>query len=187
MSSDSSHSAQLTLWMQQLRDLDSSAAQRLWEQYAERLVAVARERFGSESEMSGESEAAALSAFESFCAGVQQDRFTRLNDRDNLWRLLVSITARKVAERQQHAQEDTPATPDDVPEPTPEFAEKVADECEALIDGFEEKALQQITQLKLEGCSNEQIANQLGCTRRSVERKLIRIRLEMGDNIEDEV
>ena len=42
-------------------------------------------------------EDAALSAFDSFCRGAARGRFPRLDDRDDLWRLLVVITERKAA------------------------------------------------------------------------------------------
>ncbi len=37
-----------------------------------------------------------MSAFESLCAGLARGRFPQLSDRDDLWRLLVVITSRKV-------------------------------------------------------------------------------------------
>ena len=40
----------------------------------------------------------ALSAFDSFCRGVEQGRFPQLKDRDGLWALLVLITVRKAAD-----------------------------------------------------------------------------------------
>src|SRR5271165_6376539 len=43
----------------------------------------------------GDLEDVALSAFASFCRGVEGGRFPQLADRDDLWRLLVTITARK--------------------------------------------------------------------------------------------
>jgi hypothetical protein len=46
----------------------------------------------------------ALSAFDSFCAGAERGRFPDLKDRDNLWALLVTITARKAADLAQHNQ-----------------------------------------------------------------------------------
>ena len=39
----------------------------------------------------------ALSAFDSFCRGDGAGRFPRLDDRDDLWRLLLLLTARKAA------------------------------------------------------------------------------------------
>jgi hypothetical protein len=50
-------------------------------------------------------EDAALSAFHSVCAGIAAGRFPDLGSRGNLWRLLVVITARKVAHRQRHDQQ----------------------------------------------------------------------------------
>ena len=44
----------------------------------------------------GDEEDAALSAFESLYAGLANGKFPQLNDRDDLWRLLVVITSRKV-------------------------------------------------------------------------------------------
>src|SRR5438105_2492324 len=37
----------------------------------------------------------ALSAFDSFCRDTQRARFPRVADRDDLWRLLVTMTAQK--------------------------------------------------------------------------------------------
>ena len=36
-----------------------------------------------------------MSAFNSFCAGAAPGKFPQLADRDDIWRLLVVITARK--------------------------------------------------------------------------------------------
>jgi hypothetical protein len=41
-------------------------------------------------------EDAALSAFDSVCAGLARGRFPQLSNRDELWSLLVVITTRKV-------------------------------------------------------------------------------------------
>ena len=37
----------------------------------------------------------ALSAFKSFVRAVQEDRFLKLDDRDDLWQILVMLTLRK--------------------------------------------------------------------------------------------
>src|ERR687898_425611 len=81
-----------------LRAGDPAAAQLLWERYFDRLVRLARTRLravGGHSGAAGEGDAV-LSAFDSFCAGAVRGRFPQLTDRDDLWRLLVVITARKV-------------------------------------------------------------------------------------------
>ena len=61
-------------------------------------------------------------------------------------------------------------------EPTPAFAALIADELGRLLDGLGDETLRRVAHLRLEGYSNEEVAQRLGCTLRSVERKLERIR-----------
>src|SRR5437763_4091733 len=84
-------------WLDDLKAGDEAAVQPLWERYFARLVRLARAKLRSARHASaaGDEEDAALSAFNSFCEGVARGRFPRLADRDDLWRLLVVITARK--------------------------------------------------------------------------------------------
>src|SRR5271165_1346757 len=89
----SSHS--VTHWIGQLRAGDQVAAQQLWEGYFQRLVGLARGKLQGLSRRAADEEDVALSAFASFCHGVECGRFPQLADRDDLWRLLVTITARK--------------------------------------------------------------------------------------------
>ena len=89
----SSHS--VTHWIGQLRAGDQVAAQHLWEGYFRRLVGLARGKLQSLPCRAADEEDVALSAFASFCHGVERGRFPQLADRDDLWRLLVTITARK--------------------------------------------------------------------------------------------
>jgi DNA-directed RNA polymerase specialized sigma24 family protein len=61
-------------------------------------------------------------------------------------------------------------------EPTPEFAAEAADELRRLLEILDDDLLRQLALLRMEGYSNEQIAERLGCGLRSVERKLAIIR-----------
>ena len=61
-------------------------------------------------------------------------------------------------------------------EPTPELAALVSEQCEHLLAQLDDELLRKIALAKLEGYSNEEIAGQLGCAPRTVERKLARIR-----------
>src|SRR4051812_18246510 len=85
----------VTRWLGQLRAGDAGAAGPQWERYFRRLVALARARLHSAPRRAADEEDVALSAFDSFCRGAGQGRFPHLDDRDDLWRLLVTITARK--------------------------------------------------------------------------------------------
>jgi DNA-directed RNA polymerase specialized sigma24 family protein len=60
--------------------------------------------------------------------------------------------------------------------PTPEMATIAAEECQRLLSILPDDVLRQVAQLKLEGYTNEEIADRLQCAPRTVERRLHRIR-----------
>jgi DNA-directed RNA polymerase specialized sigma24 family protein len=195
MSSDES----VTHWIDQLRDGDPAAAQRLWERYFGRLVGLARARLQAlPRRAAADEEDVALSAFDSFCRGAGAGRFPRLDDRDDLWRLLVTITARKAhhlvrdESRQKRgggrvvgesALQGSGADEGQAglgqfegKEPTPEFAAEVAEECRRLLDLLGDAELRSIAVWKMEGDTNDDIAARLGCAPATVERRLALIR-----------
>ena len=84
-----------TIWIRRLKAGDSAAAQRLWERYYGQLVRFAQKKLATAPRRMADEEDIALSAVNSFCMGAKQGKFPQLNDHDDLWRLLVTITARK--------------------------------------------------------------------------------------------
>ena len=62
------------------------------------------------------------------------------------------------------------------PEPTPEFAAMVAEECRRLLGTLGDETLRQIALERMEGDTNEEIAVRLGCSLRTVLNKLTLIR-----------
>src|SRR5436309_4711052 len=92
----------ITTWINQFKGGDAAAAQKLWESYFRRLVGLARKKLQGTPRRAADEEDVALSAFDSFCRGAEQGRFPRLTDRDDLWRLLVTITARKAYQLALH-------------------------------------------------------------------------------------
>ena len=82
-------------WIGLLQDGDPAAAQRLWERYFHRLVGLARVKLQGQPRRAADEEDVALSAFDSFCRRASDGCFPHLGDRDNLWHLLDTITARK--------------------------------------------------------------------------------------------
>jgi len=135
-----------------------------------------------------EAEDLALSAFDSICRGLERGRFPQLTGRDDLWRLLVVITARKVShlvrdQRRQRRGGDARQALDDVSleevignEPTPEFVAQFAEETDRLLTLLGRDDLRRVALWKLEKYTNEEIAQRLGCAPRSVDRKLRLIR-----------
>jgi RNA polymerase sigma factor (sigma-70 family) len=184
----------VTLWTRAVRDGDEQAAQRLWEHYFARLMRLARKGLSDMPTATYDEEDAVLSAFNSFVNGVQADRFPQLDDRHNIWRLLVVITKRKIAERDryQHRQRrggDNPPVPATLEEleqllsdePAPDFAAEFVDQYERLINSLKEEPQRTIALMKLEGFTNEEIATKLNCAKRTVQRKLELIRASLEE------
>ena len=62
-------------------------------------------------------------------------------------------------------------------EPTPEFAAQVAEEYQRLLDRLADENLRRVAVWKMEGLTADEIADRLGCSRRTVARKLDTIRI----------
>jgi len=180
-------------WLDGLRVGDSAAAQELWDRYFSRLARVAQSRLMHLArDISGED--VALSALKSVMIGVRENRYPDLNDRSGLWPLLVTITAHKSVseQRRQLAQKRSRALECRLEvvqdyigvEPRPEFAIEVADELERLVLSLNDPTLRQIVERKLGGCTNEEIADELGCSARTVIRKLKLIRQEWREAVD---
>ncbi len=187
----------VTIWIEALRAGNQEAARQLWRRYFESLVRAARSKLQSRARRAADEEDVALSAFDSFYDGMARGRFPDLADRDDLWRLLVTIAARKASDQNRWESQqkrgggrvlhesDLMAGPEpemDVlaqivgAEPSPEFAALVADECARRLQGLPDESLRQVALLKMEGYLNEEIATRLACGLRTVTRKLEVIR-----------
>jgi len=190
----------ITGWIAGMKAGDLAAAQPLWERYFARMVILARGRLRTSGrrgrDAASDEEDAALSAFDSLCVGLVRGQFPQLADRDDLWRLLVVITTRKVRAqtRRQLRQKRgggkvQPACDVDEPdsddallvravgsEPTPEFAAMVAEEYRLLLDRLGDVVLRKIAILRMEGYTTDAVAEQLGCSRRTAARQLALIR-----------
>jgi RNA polymerase sigma factor (sigma-70 family) len=192
-----SSSGSVTGWLGDLRDrADPLASQRLWERYIAQLIRVARQKLGSAPRRVADEEDVAAAAFASFYRGVEANRFAQLNDRDDLWQILLVLTERKalnqirheLAQRRGAGKVVGESVMDDAaqgaggladvadPGPTPAFAIEVSEQLEQLLQSLGDRVLRQIALLKLEGCTNREIAERLSVSLRSVERRLALIR-----------
>jgi RNA polymerase sigma factor (sigma-70 family) len=187
-----SNSGSVTTWIALLEAGDVVAAQRLWEAYYRRLVGLARKRLQGQPRAAADEEDVALSAFASFWRNAKLNKFPRLNDRHDLWQLLVLLTARKASRLIRHERalkrggasrraspldEDGADALDDVigAEPTPAFAAEVAEQYRLLLDGLEPSD-RAVAVAKMEGDTNKEIAARLDVSVRTVERSLAVIR-----------
>jgi DNA-directed RNA polymerase specialized sigma24 family protein len=181
-------------WISRLKEGDERASQKLWERCYRRLVELARRKLHPFPRRVADEEDVALDAFGSFCNGVAAGRFPRLDDRNDLWQILGVLAgwkSRDLKKREQAARrgggrlrgesvfgDPALAGIDGVAgdEPTPELAALAAEECERLLGQLNDPVLRRVALLKMEGYANDEIAEQLGCVARTVERKLRYIR-----------
>jgi RNA polymerase sigma factor (sigma-70 family) len=183
----------VTLLIAELQAGDDSVAQReIWERYFQRIIALARAKLGNSPRASEDEEDVALSALESLFRGLSDQRFPQLKDRDNLWSLLVTITARKainqrkrqMAAKRGGAEIKLPIDVSDSgqlqelidTEVSPDFLVAIQEECQRLMSALGDDKLRQIARWKLEGWTNAEAAKELGVAERTVERKLGLIR-----------
>lgn len=185
---------------------DKEACQEIWQRYFLRLVALARKRLRSVPRRARDEEDVALSAFDSFFRGVDKGRFPRLDDREDLWQVLMMLTERKAIDqlRREGAAkrgggrvrgdsvfgDGTSSSNNGLNDisdsnPTPEFAAMFPEECRRLFQILDDSELRVVALLKMEGFSNEEIAKSLDRVPRSIERKLRTIRKIWLDQTED--
>jgi DNA-directed RNA polymerase specialized sigma24 family protein len=189
-------SGSVTVWIEQLKAGDVAAVAPLWQGYFRRLVGLARQRLGAAPRGAADEEDVALSAFASFCRAAAQGRFPRLEDRDDLWQVLMMLTARKainLIERECSQKRGGPVAPTvsmgctegasqadalaiPAPGPTPELAAELAEECRRRLEVLGDDELRAVVVDKLEGYSSEEIAARRGWSLSKVERKLRLIR-----------
>jgi RNA polymerase sigma factor (sigma-70 family) len=179
-------SKSITTWIGELRQGNSAAAQELWERYYAQLLQLTRSKMRGTPKRAADEEDVALSAFHSLCQSAA--RFPRLNDRNDLWQVLIMLTARKAAhERRRQQAQKRGGTKSGTggeqeldaivgAEPTPEFAAMIGEEFEILLKRLPDDGLRQIARLRLEDYNNSEIAAQLQCSERTVERRLALIR-----------
>jgi DNA-directed RNA polymerase specialized sigma24 family protein len=191
-------SGEISHWIGQLKAGDTAAPQKLWENYYQRLVILARGKLQGMRRSAADEEDVALSAFASFCRGAERNRFPQLADRTDLWKLLVVITARKACDLRTRenrlkrgggkvaGESALPGPPGNGEpgglaevigrEPTPAFAAQLAEEYHQLLEVLGDADLRSVAVRKVEGFTNEEIAVQIGRSLATVERKLQLIR-----------
>lgn len=190
----------VTRLLDQLKAGHESSVEKLWDRYFQRLVAMARTRLPAACRRAADEEDVALSAFASFCRGVDAGRFPQLDDRDNLWRVLLTLVSRKSSHvvrdarrgKRDVTREVSEATANDqgldevtAKDVSPAFAAEVADECERLLASLDSDDLRQVAILKMEGFTNAEIAERLDCAPRTVDRRLQLIRDLWADKLNE--
>src|SRR4051812_20355520 len=189
----------VTNWIAPLKQGEHAVVQPLWERYFDRLIRLARAKLSGGHGLAADEEDVALSAIDCFCRAAAAGRFTSLEDRNDLWKLLAAVTVRKAINVRKHAGRlrrgggrlideaaligldshnamgSLDAFAGEVP--TPEFLSMIAEEFRRRLEALGDPSLQEIAVWKMEGLSNEEIAGRLGCVPRTVSNKLKLIRM----------
>lgn len=186
----------VTAWLSGLKRKESDATEQLWNRYFNELVQLAREKLGDGRRRVDDEEDVAASVLKSLY--LRADRFQKLEDRHDLWILLLTMTQRKcvdrirynlaqkrsgartVGERELRAEmSDLKITKlDDLVSrmPDPETVVTMQEEFGRLLQLLRNEELRQIARWRMDGDSTEDIAGRIGLTSRSVRRKLELIR-----------
>ncbi len=175
---------------------DDETAYRIWEQYLPRLLILARNHLDQRIRVLHDEEDVVQSMGRSFFNRLRRGDFD-LADRDALWALLVTITLNKVrnaadyhfaAKRDVRREQPLPLSDGSrsgvshdefavkAVEPTPAEAAALNEVLERRFRDLPEPDLRQVALMKLEGYTNREIADSIGCSERGVERKLSLIR-----------
>ena len=194
-----SHDDPVTLWLDGIKAGDNLDIHRLWNRYFQRLVRLAGSKLPPHCRRAFDEEDVALSAFQSFCDRAGRGQFPRLNDRDDLWRLLATITVRKALDTMRHqvrqkrggghvlgesallVNQGGEGEGEGLAEvlgrePTPEDVARFADDYRSLLAKLNDPSLRSIAQRRLEGQTTQQIAVANKVSTKTIERKLQLIR-----------
>lgn len=199
----------VTAWLDQLKAGQISQAGLLWRRYQAQLVRLARRKLGDSPRRVADEEDVVLLAFDGFLQGVADGRFTHLDDRDDLWQVLVMLTERQaIAARRRErtlkrgqdmvrgesvfeAVESTDSHRPGLDQmaacaPTPAFTAEMTERLGELLNQLADTSQRQIALGKLAGYTNKELADQLGISLRAVERKLSIIRDQWrGANVDE--
>lgn len=195
----------VSAWIAGLRAGDALAAQKVWERFHQQVLNKAHYKLGNLPRRAFDASDVAQSAFHSFVRGCEAGRFSRLEDRDDLWTLLAMLTERKAnAARDRHLaqkrgggqlrgesafervdQDSFHAGIAHQPGPdvSPEFVQTMCEVFTQRLESLTDDTQRQIALLKLECYTNQEIAEKLDISLRSVERKLglIRAKWQTGE------
>ena len=194
---DDVQSNSITEWFHALRENDQEATERLWDRLFDDLLAVAKRKLGDAPRRFADEEDVVVSVFDTLFRGAAEGRFADLADRQELWRLMVTITAQKAVDQVRHqcrqkrgggevrgdsvfsqARDDGVAGFDQFldSQPTAPFLAILEDEHRRLLELLRDETVRDVARLRLGGYTNAEVSDQLGMSLRSVERKLRLIR-----------
>ena len=174
-----------------LRAGDPVVLQDFWNRYGGMLHEVAEKHLAGGLRRRVGPEDVVQSACRTFFRRAQGGQF-QLPDAESLWRLLCTITITKIREqarfhlrKRRGVDQEQPLAPTSgdessasigfaAPGPTPAQAAEFADQLQQLLSSLDDEE-KQIVELKLQDCTNDEVAERLGSSERTVRRVMKRI------------
>jgi DNA-directed RNA polymerase specialized sigma24 family protein len=181
MDSTSPDTGSVTLWVTHLKVGRRNQVRELLERYWPRLLGLAASRLRRFPHLVGYAEDVALGVFNALCRGIERGRFPNLNNRESVWQLLAVMTIRRTIDLKRKASREEQLADGSISgfstsEPAPDARAATSDQLRHMLERLNDTTLTRIAILKGQGYENEEIATQLGCGLRTVERKLQQIR-----------
>ena len=194
----------VTRVIRQMQRGNRDGADLLWERFFLRLKLLVRDRFRSRHGISDEEDLALESLGELF-QGLMAGKYPSLKNRDEFWRLLVTVASRNVVdqinkERRQkrgggrvfhesafgNARGNNEALFEQIAAETetPEVQLMVSERCAELLESLRDPELQAIAVMRVAGSTNQEIADAMGVSLRSIERRLAEIRQYWSSAVE---
>jgi RNA polymerase sigma factor (sigma-70 family) len=188
-------------WIDEVKAGDSIAAHQIWQHYYQRLVRSVRQNLRGQHRGMADEEDIVISVFESFYRAAEDGRFPDLSGRDDLWRLLLKMSARKIVDKRRHDRRQRRGSGQVVrsldrdnqailqvigDQPTPEMVLMMAESVDQLMTHLGDGQLQEIAVGKLEGYSNAELAERMKCSERTIERRLHLIRQKCQQELIDQ-
>ena len=173
---------------------DNSAAEAIWHRFFERLCNYAKSKIYDRHQRLVAPEEIASNAFMALFTGLRENRFEKVRNRDELWQMLTLIAARNAINEREKIQTQKRGggkvggssafgaqginnVQDYVQrDPPPEVYVEIEELSQRLLRNLPSDELRNVAIWRMAGYSNAEIAEKLGKTERTVERKLNLIR-----------
>lgn len=165
------------------------AAEELWRRYQPCLLRLASQCLKGASRSVSDEDDVIQSAFWDFYRGFERGQYDAIRDRQSLWKMLATITARRAANKRRDdarlkrfgASRQQPGGAVEIEgvcsaEASPAAAVITAELVERLLRALGDHRLRRIVLPRIEGYTVDEIALELCCVPRTVRRKLVLIR-----------
>ncbi|TWT95406.1 RNA polymerase sigma factor [Botrimarina colliarenosi] len=193
----------VSVWIAGLQSGDAAAFESIWRRYAQQLAADVQRRLSARS-AAYDGEDVAQSVFTAIWTAAESGRLQEVRSRDELWWFLTAIAQRKSIDRlrRDNAQKRGGGRVEGESSlngrgvlfsidrligeaPAPDFIAEMQEQYAVLMASLGEDLLVQIAHARLAGYDVAEIAQRVGVSHRTVERKLKIIRGRWASRLDD--